>query len=282
MRFCVNKRFRIMEENSSIFPKASEMLIHSGNIVNWNRLTRRLKQTPEEELADCLKHSFHEWLESSDRDQLQYDEKLLINLTKDKLSLEERSNLKITVKIFMNQANPNVLSEAILDVMNELGIKTIETVLVALPEKLFTTENIQNLWTKLEHYVDDNQIFSIGFSDLDTDDLERLYNSAKIKPTVNQVNLASCCEMPVDMVNFAKEHDITLLTHNDPPEIITNSSLQDIISSESSDRDGAGWQSSYALRYSVLIKSRGIIHSKGYLLKATKGWYEKEEVLLSV
>lgn len=39
-----------MEDSSSIFPKASEMLIHSGNIVNWNRLTRRLKQTPEEEV----------------------------------------------------------------------------------------------------------------------------------------------------------------------------------------------------------------------------------------
>lgn len=65
-------------------------------------------------------------------------------------------------------------------------------------------------------------------------------------------------------------------------EIIANSHLQEIISSESTDRDGAGWQASYALRYSVLIKSRGIIHSKGYLLKATKGWYEKEEVLLSV
>lgn len=27
--------------------------------------------------------------------------------------------------------------------MNELGIKTIETVLIALPEKLFTPDNIQ-------------------------------------------------------------------------------------------------------------------------------------------
>ncbi|CAD5116730.1 DgyrCDS5587 [Dimorphilus gyrociliatus] len=271
-----------MEESSSTFPKASEIFIHTGNIVNWNRLSKRIQQTPKEELADCIKHSLHEWLKTSDKDDLQYIEKLSINTSTEKLSLEDRSNFKITVKLFMNQANPNSLDEAIQDVMTELGIKTIETVLVALPEKLFTFENIENMWTKLEEYVDENKIFSIGFSDLDTDELERLYNTAKIKPTVNQVNLDSCCEMPTEMVNFAKEHDITLLTHNDPTDIITNSALQQIIRSESTERDGAGWQATYTTRYSVLIKSRGIIHSKGYLLKGKKGWYEKEEVVLSV
>lgn len=38
----------------------------------------------------------------------------------------------------------------------------------------------------------------------------------QVKPSSNQVNLASCCVMPPDLTAFAKEFDIQLLTHNDP------------------------------------------------------------------
>lgn len=43
-----------------------------------------------------------------------------------------------------------------------------------------------------------------------------LFHAMKIKPSSNQVNLASCCVMPPDLTAFAKEFDIQLLTHNDP------------------------------------------------------------------
>lgn len=38
----------------------------------------------------------------------------------------------------------------------------------------------------------------------------------QVKPSSNQVNLASCCVMPPDLTAFAKEFDIQLLTHSDP------------------------------------------------------------------
>lgn len=38
----------------------------------------------------------------------------------------------------------------------------------------------------------------------------------QVKPSSNQVNLASCCVMPPDLTAFAKQFDIQLLTHNDP------------------------------------------------------------------
>lgn len=37
----------------------------------------------------------------------------------------------------------------------------------------------------------------------------------QVKPSSNQVNLASCCVMPPDLTAFAKEFDIQLLTHSD-------------------------------------------------------------------
>ena len=38
----------------------------------------------------------------------------------------------------------------------------------------------------------------------------------QVKPSINQVNLDSCCVMPKDLVEYAKINDIVLLTHNDP------------------------------------------------------------------
>lgn len=38
---------------------------------------------------------------------------------------------------------------------------------------------------------------------------------SQIKPGINQVNLESCCVMPKDLTEYAKQNDIQLLSHND-------------------------------------------------------------------
>ncbi len=43
-----------------------------------------------------------------------------------------------------------------------------------------------------------------------------LYFVDKYKPTINQVNLTSCCKMPEDLVEFAKINNVQLTTHIDP------------------------------------------------------------------
>lgn len=50
----------------------------------------------------------------------------------------------------------------------------------------------------------------------------------QVKPSSNQVNLASCCVMPPDLTAFAKEFDIQLLTHNDPKGEIEFCALCDL------------------------------------------------------
>jgi len=46
--------------------------------------------------------------------------------------------------------------------------------------------------------------------------LIKVFYYFQVKPSSNQVNLASCCVMPPDLTAFAKQFDIQLLTHNDP------------------------------------------------------------------
>ena len=77
-----------------------------------------------------------------------------------------------------------------------------------------------------------------------------------------------CCSPPEDLVAFCKEKDIQLLTHNDPREIVSEAVMEEILSSHlKHEKDKLGWQVGWVARYSALVKCRGIIHTKGYLVK---------------
>ena len=38
-----------------VIPKATAFYLHTGNIVNWNRLKRRISQSPNEEVSSCTR-----------------------------------------------------------------------------------------------------------------------------------------------------------------------------------------------------------------------------------
>ena len=37
-----------------------------------------------------------------------------------------------------------------------------------------------------------------------------------MKPCINQVDVSTCCVIPQDLQDFAKQNDIQLMTHSDP------------------------------------------------------------------
>ena len=53
-------------------------------------------------------------------------------------------------------------------------------------------------------------------------------------------------------------------------DLIPVETFEDVIRQETTERDGDGWEPAWVLRYSTLVKCRGIIKSKGYLLKAVR------------
>jgi len=61
--------------------------------------------------------------------------------------------------------------------------------------------------------------------------------------------------------------------------ILSTESLQTLIGSKVSEYDSQLWQPVWVARYSVLIKCRGVIKSKGYVMQATRnmlsliGWW---------
>lgn len=54
------------------------------------------------------------------------------------------------------------------------------------------------------------------------------------------------------------------------PEFLTKERLQETIQNVSTERDSDAWVPEWIVRYSGLIKCRGIINMKGYILHATR------------
>lgn len=267
-----------MAEEIPVIPKAGTLEVRTGNIVNWNRLKRKPNHTPTEELADCVEATVKKFLASSNKTELQYVTELecIDREFHQPLQPEERGELKVIVKVFLcaQQQSPDVVLEAVNKVMTDLEVTFVETVLLSLSmfesEEQITVDLIKLHWQVLEQLVAEEKVLSLGISDLDKSKLEELLEWAKVKPSIDQVNLASCCVMPKELTEYAKLADIQLQTHNDPTELMPATTLQETMRQCGAEQDGFGWVAQWVARYSVLVKCRGIIKSKGYILRATR------------
>ncbi|KAL1115101.1 hypothetical protein AAG570_007132 [Ranatra chinensis] len=80
-----------------------------------------------------------------------------------------------------------------------------------------------------------------------------------VKPSIVQINLASCCVVPPQLQEFAKQHEVQLLTHNDPKELLPPGALGEVCSVG---RVRLDW----AARFQSHVKCRGVLATKGYLV----------------
>lgn len=140
-----------------------------------------------------------------------------------KVAAEERPNLKVTVKVFTYSNECTVLTCALGVVRKQLGIDVIDSLVISLPPNgnKFTFDDIQPIWSCAEKIVKQSKVKDVGVSDLDTEQLKKLFEWAQeVKPSANQINLDACCVIPPEMKAFAQANDIKLLSHNDPRGLI--------------------------------------------------------------
>lgn len=250
---------------------AKTLYIHGGNISNWNRTRRKSTPSPSDELLESIGTTLCSWLPANNNEQETTPKRALRCINKsfvERIERGEREHLKISVKIFAIELQPALVKDALFRVMCELGVESVETLFLALPE-MSGQESLQVLkefWEEMECLFDSGYVSDLGVCDLDKSMLEKLYQWARIKPGINQVNLASCCVMPKDLVAFSEKHDIQLLTHADPRDILTKESLEQALTESCDSSQVQGWRPVWALRYSVLVKCRGVIKYKGYIV----------------
>ncbi|XP_041277253.1 glutamate--cysteine ligase regulatory subunit isoform X2 [Onychostruthus taczanowskii] len=242
----------------ALLERAGTLTLQTGNLLNWGCLRKKCPATPGEEVRDCIQKTLTEWSSKISQDQNQ----LLIPVC-----------LKIA-KLFIVGSNSSSIRDAVDLACSALGIAQLDSVIIVPPPvedgTNLSLEYLQPYWKELENLVQNKKIVAIGTSDLDKTLLEQLYLWAQVKPSSNQVNLASCCVMPPDLTAFAKECDIQLLTHNDPKELLCEASFQEVLQESIQNMKANKWIPLWLLRYSVIVKSRGIIKSKGYILQAKR------------
>ncbi|XP_030582526.1 glutamate--cysteine ligase regulatory subunit [Archocentrus centrarchus] len=263
-------------EAKMLLNHAKTFRLHTGNLVSRSRLKKKCPGSPSEELRDCIQATLSDWISTAKLSSKDLTEILECSIPEatDAITPEEREEVKVSVKLFLCESGQSSIKEAVEMACQTLAVSQLDSVIIAPPGPLEgdsqSLAHLQPAWEELEALVRSKQIAAIGTSDLDKDLLEQLYNWAQIKPSSNQVNLASCCVMPPDLTAFAKEFDIQLLTHNDPKELISAGTFQEAVREGAQDLNIADWRLEWVLRYNVIVKSRGIIKSKGYLVSAKK------------
>ncbi|XP_034035620.1 glutamate--cysteine ligase regulatory subunit [Thalassophryne amazonica] len=261
----------------TLLDHAKNLRLHTGNLVNRNRLKKKCPSSPSEELQDCIQATLSNWFSSAQLPSVDNPPDTLdcsIPQATDTIIPEEREELKVSAKLFLCESVPSSIKDAVELACQTLGVLQLDSVIIAPPglseDNSQTLAHLQPAWEELEALVRSQRIAAIGTSDLDKDLLEQLYNWSQVKPSSNQVNLASCCVMPPDLTAFAKEFDIQLLTHNDPKELMPAAMFQEAMQEGMPDLVVTNWRLEWVLRYSIIVKCRGIIKAKGYLVSVRK------------
>lgn len=260
-----------------------KICVHTGNILNLNEVKKKAGQNPTDELIESLRITLANWQPSSDG-----GDTIQVYRTEDelgsKLDSEERKGLKVSVKVFISSLRKEALIEALNSVLDALHTTCIDSLVLAYPCKMESNlllPGLKELWQVLEEYVEQQKLLSIGVSDVETDVFIALHDWARIKPSIIQISLTSCCVVPPALQVFTKEHDVQLLTHSDPFEILPRAALNELFGS----RPGNCFNSvelHWALRFQVHVKCRGVLSSKGYLLSVLRSSGKNETDVASL
>lgn len=230
---------------------------------------------------------------------------------------EERAAYDITVKLFFLpnipvKRRPQHTKEAIDLVLKELQVKSIDLLIVSFPGIVFDAddeseddlsdppspsavsdpmsgpaedvESMMHAWQTLEQMHDEGVIARLGLSEFGSQRLQRFLQAAKVRPSVDQINVRDCCVVPKPLIMFAKQEQIELLTHNDCTNILPGGTLRELLGSSESgvgvlaDNKTAGAEHQGALhgdvepqwvvKYTAVVKDRGVVENKGYFAGA--------------
>ncbi|ALC47783.1 Gclm [Drosophila busckii] len=278
----------------SITKNYQNVVISTGNIIN-NEVGQRKSN---EELYDGLKITLHSDPNAErvvvDIDELHGRVLCATQELNNKLTENGRNEISIGAKIFLNKSSKECVQQAVDALLNILNVTHVDNVVLAYHPNATTTPiktpcsespsgssgnsgtstiswgklngekglaELKLLYKTLEGYAAKHQINQLGVADLDATTLEALYKSAKVPPTIAQVNLSNCCVVPTDLQEFCRDHELVLNTHSDPELLLPEEQFAGL---------APGYKIDWSLRYQVHVRCRGVLTAKGYIVGASK------------
>jgi len=109
---------------------------------------------------------------------------------------------------------------------------------------------------------------ALGIAEFGCNRLMRLLPTTRIKPAVDQINVRDCCVVPKPLILAAKREGIELLTHNDCEEILEPGAARELLKEAGMRVTGRGVNGRWVVKYTAVVKSRGVVENKGYIASA--------------
>ncbi|KAK6024001.1 hypothetical protein OSTOST_10196 [Ostertagia ostertagi] len=218
----------------------SSFTVHTGNVNNYLELVTRRHKNSAAEIAAAFKH------------------------------------LAAQNTVCLCTFSADDVQNAVKVTLDTLKLGSLSQLIVSFPYDESTDlsdsdwmERIRPIWELMESLVNKDLVHSVGVSDLDVDRLRLLCEEAKEhKPTINHYSIDGCCTVPAELVEYAKAHDIQLLTHNDPRSCDLDTDVFDSIDKITD--TGRNLTFRWAARYTIWIRSRSVMAAKGYFVQFTK------------
>jgi glutamate--cysteine ligase regulatory subunit len=135
-------------------------------------------------------------------------------------------------------------------------------------------------WRTLETLHDDGVVKKLGIAEFGCQRLGRFLPLTRVRPSVDQINVRDCCVVPKPLILFAKKEGIELLTHNDCTNVLPRGTLRELLSKRDNgggvlatgDDSGEGLRGDvepqFVVKYTAVVKDRGVVESKGYFAVA--------------
>ena len=141
-------------------------------------------------------------------------------------------------------------------------------------------------WRVLESLHEKRIIAQLGLSEFSSDRLAKFLPEVKVRPSVDQINVKDCCVVPKSLIMYAKENKIELLTHADCMDILPPGTTRELLGPG---KDSAGIiaarpdanpeepglkgdiEPQWVIKYTAVVKNRGVIENKGYFAVAQLG-----------
>ncbi|KAL4900798.1 hypothetical protein BDW74DRAFT_90337 [Aspergillus multicolor] len=200
--------------------------------------------------------------------------------------------------------------QAIELVLKELHVDSIDLLIVSFPGITFDAEDdseeeednsvdggssseheddfdsLVQTWKCLESLHEQGKISQLGVAEFGSERLARFLEHTRVKPAVNQINLKDCCVVPKSLILYAREQKIDLLTHNDCNDILPKGTIRELLGPG---EKGAGILASapgqeggedlvkgdietqWVVKYTAVVKDRGVVENKGYFALADVG-----------
>ena len=221
---------------------------------------------------------------------------------------EERSQYDITVKLFFLPGTSATdrckhANEAMTLVLQELHVSSIDLLIVSFPGVSFDADDeeeeeeddelehghnsegedldaMTEAWRALEDLHSKGIALQIGLAEFGCERLQKFLPRTKIRPSVDQINVKDCCVVPKSLILYAKSEKIELLTHNDCTNILPKGTVRDLLGTgekgvgvlarpgNGSDGLTGDIEPQWVVKYTAVVRDRGVIENKGYLAMA--------------